>query len=226
MVTKESSETEPNRLKVVIVEDNRYMRESWQTIIDFERDMKVSAAFPSCEAALRSREIAEADVIIMDIELPGMSGIEGVKEIKRRHPQSTIIMATVFEDDKNVFQSLQGGAMGYLTKKVSTSELLDAIRTAHNGGSPMSPAIARKVIGSLQSQAAKKNPESILSDREREVLEYLADGKSYAAIAKTMFLSVDGVGYHIRNIYEKLQVNSRAEAVSVGLRKRLIRLFR
>lgn len=226
MTTKGSSESEQDHLWVVIVEDNRYMRESWQTIIDFERDMQVIAAFPNCEEALSSAEIADADVIIMDIELPGMSGIEGVKEIRRRFPQSTIIMATVYEDDNNVFQSLQSGAIGYLTKKVSTSELLDAIRTAHNGGSPMSPAIARKVIRSLQSPAAKKDPQSILSDREREVLEYLADGKSYAAIAKAMFLSVDGVGYHIRNIYEKLQVNSRAEAVSVGLRKRLIRLFR
>jgi DNA-binding NarL/FixJ family response regulator len=223
---KGSSEIEQDRLKVVIVEDNRFMRESWQTIIDFEHDMKVIAAFPNCEEALRSANIADADVIIMDIELPGMSGIEGVKEIRRRFPQSTIVMATVYEDDNNVFQSLQSGAIGYLTKKVSTSQLLDAIRTAHNGGSPMSPAIARKVIRSLQSPAAKKEPQSLLSDRERDVLEYLADGKSYAAIAKAMFLSVDGVGYHIRNIYEKLQVNSRAEAVSVGLRKRLIRLFR
>lgn len=211
---------------MVIVEDNRYMRESWQTIIDFEHDMKVIAAFPNCEEALMSAAIGDADTIIMDIELPGMSGIEGVKEIMRRFPQSMIIMATVYEDDNNVFQSLQSGAIGYLTKKVSTSELLEAIRTAQNGGSPMSPAIARKVIKSLQSPAAKRDPQSILSDREREVLEYLADGKSYAAIAKAMSLSVDGVGYHIRNIYEKLQVNSRAEAVSVGLRKRLIRLFR
>jgi DNA-binding NarL/FixJ family response regulator len=223
---KGSSESDQDRLLVVIVEDNRFMRESWQTIIDFEHDMKVIAAFPNCEEALASATIADADVIIMDIELPGMSGIDGVKEIRRRFPQTTIIMATVYEDDNNVFQSLQNGAIGYLTKKVSTIELLDAIRTAHNGGSPMSPAIARKVIRSLQSPAAKKDPQSILSDREREVLEYLADGKSYAAIAKAMFLSVDGVGYHIRNIYEKLQVNSRAEAVSVGLRKRLIRLFR
>ncbi len=135
-------------------------------------------------------------------------------------------MATVYEDDNNVFQSLQSGAIGYLTKKVSTSELLDAIRTAHNGGSPMSPAIARKVIRSLQSPEVKKDLQSILSDREARCSKYLADGKWYAAIAKAMFLSVDGVGYHIRNIYEKLQVNSRAEAVSIGLRKRLIRLFR
>lgn len=226
MTIKGSSESDQDRLLVVIVEDNRYMRESWQTIIDFEHDMKVIAAFPNCEEALASATIADADVIIMDIELPGMSGIDGVKEIRRRFPQTTIIMATVYEDDNNVFQSLQSGAIGYLTKKVSTSELLDAIRTAHNGGSPMSPAIARKVIRSLQTPTAKKDPQSILSERERDVLEYLADGKSYAAIAKAMFLSVDGVGYHIRNIYEKLQVNSRAEAVSVGLRKRLIRLFR
>ena len=226
MTTREPLEPEQDRLKVVIVEDNRYMRESWQTIIDFEHDMRVTAVFSNCEEALASQALAEVDVIIMDIGLPGMSGIEGVKVIRRRFPGSTIIMATVFEDDRNVFQSLQSGAIGYLTKKVSTSELLAAIRTAHDGGSPMSPAIARKVIGSLQSPAARKDPQSVLTDREREVLEYLADGKSYAAIAKAMFLSVDGVGYHIRNIYEKLHVNTRAEAVSVGLRERLIRLFR
>jgi DNA-binding NarL/FixJ family response regulator len=221
-----SSHTEPDRLSVVIVEDNRFMRESWQTIIDFERDMRVLAAFSTCEEALQSNALGEADVIIMDIELPGISGIEGVREIKRSHPRSTIIMATVFEDDKNVFESLQYGAIGYLSKKISTSELLDAIRSAYSGGSPMSPAIARKVIESLQSSTVKKDPQSVLSEREREVLEHLADGKSYAAIAKAMFLSVDGVGYHIRNIYQKLQVNSRSEAVRQGLKQRLIRLFR
>ncbi len=211
---------------MVIVEDNRYMRESWQTIIDFEHDMRVGAVFSSCEEALQWPGLSDVDVIIMDIGLPGMSGIEGVKEIKNRFPQAVIVMATVFEDDRNVFQSLQAGAIGYLTKKVSTSELLTAIRTAHNGGSPMSPAIARKVIRSLQSPPSRKDSGSLLTDREREVLEYLADGKSYAAIAKAMFLSVDGVGYHIRNIYEKLHVKSRAEAVSAGLRQRLIRFFR
>jgi DNA-binding NarL/FixJ family response regulator len=218
--------SESTPLQIVIVEDNRFMREGWKTIIDFERDMHVLAAFGSCEEALQSKQLGDADVVIMDIELPGMSGIEGVKEIKRRHPRSVIIMATVFEDDKNVFESLQNGAIGYLSKNVSTSELLEAIRTAHNGGSPMSPAIARKVIESLQTASVKKDPQSLLTDREREVLEHLADGKSYSAIAKAMFLSVDGVGYHIRHIYEKLQVNSRSAAVREGLRRRLIRLFR
>ena len=112
MTIKGSSESDQDRLLVVIVEDNRYMRESWQTIIDFEHDMKVIAAFPNCEEALASATIADADVIIMDIELPGMSGIDGVKEIRRRFPQTTIIMATVYEDDNNVFQSLQSGAIG------------------------------------------------------------------------------------------------------------------
>ncbi len=225
-MSADKPQTESTQLNVVIVEDNRYMRESWQTIINFERDMRVLEAFPTCEAALQSHMLEEADVVIMDIDLPGMSGIEGVREIRQRFPKKTIIMATVFEDDQHVFSALQNGAVGYLSKKISTSELLEAIRTAHNGGSPMSPAIARKVIESLQFHTASKNPESILNDRERDVLEHLADGKSYSAIAKATFLSVDGVGYHIRNIYEKLQVNSRAEAVSVGLKKRLIRLFR
>jgi DNA-binding NarL/FixJ family response regulator len=220
------NQTTSEHLSVVIVEDNRFMRESWQTIINFERDMRVLGAFSSCEEVLQSENLADADVIIMDIELPGMSGREGVREIKRRYPGIMIVMATVFEDDKNVFESLQNGAIGYLSKNVSTSELLAAIRSAHNGGSPMSPAIARRVIESLQSGSVKKDLQSVLTDREREVLEHLADGKSYAAIARAMFLSVDGVGYHIRNVYQKLQVNSRSEAVREGLRMRLIRLFR
>ncbi|MDZ7714976.1 MAG: response regulator transcription factor [Balneolaceae bacterium] len=207
-------------IKIIIVEDNRYMREGWSAILDFEDDFVVLNTFESCEDAFDSDEISKADLILMDIELPGMSGIEGVVHLQKEYPDINVIMATVFDDDKHVFDALCAGAVGYLMKKVSPEELQQAIRDAHEGGSPMTPNIARKVIKTFHHPTV--NEEEQLSEREQEILEQLATGKSYAAIAKTIFLSVDGVRYHIRNIYRKLQVNSRSEAVSKGISRRLI----
>jgi DNA-binding NarL/FixJ family response regulator len=215
------SETVNELIKIVIIEDNRYMREGWTTILDFESDFVVLEAFESCEDAFDSDLISKANIVLMDIELPGMSGIEGVKFLQKKHPDLAIIMATVFDDDKNVFDALCAGAVGYLMKKVSPEELKQAIRDANEGGSPMTPNIARKVIRTFHYPNPKDDEEQ-LNERELEILEQLAKGKSYAAIGKTVFLSVDGVRYHIRNIYRKLQVNSRSEAVSKGYSRRLI----
>lgn len=215
------SDTAKDLIKIVIIEDNRYMREGWMTILDFEADFLVLDTFESCEDAFESDLMSQADIALMDIELPGMSGIEGVEYLRDEHPDLAVIMATVFDDDKNVFDALCAGAVGYLMKKVSPEELKKAIRDAHEGGSPMTPNIARKVITSFHNPASKNN-NTQLNDREIEILEQLAKGKSYAAIGKTVFLSVDGVRYHIRNIYRKLQVNSRSEAVSEGYSRRLI----
>lgn len=197
------------------------MREGWTTILDFESDFVVLEAFESCEDAFDSDLMSKADIVLMDIELPGMSGIEGVNVLQKEHPDLSIIMATVFDDDKNVFDALCAGAVGYLMKKVSPEELKQAIRDANEGGSPMTPNIARKVIRTFHDPNPTDDEEQ-LNERELEILEQLAKGKSYAAIGKTVFLSVDGVRYHIRNIYRKLQVNSRSEAVSKGYTRRLI----
>lgn len=208
-------------IKIVIIEDNRYMREGWTTILDFESDFVVLDAFESCEEAFDTDLLPKTDIVLMDIELPGMSGIEGVKYIQQEHPDLSVIMATVFDDDKNVFDALCAGAVGYLMKKVSPEELKEAIRDARDGGSPMTPNIARKVISTFHQPAPSDDVDQ-LNERELEILEQLAKGKSYAAIGKTVFLSVDGVRYHIRNIYRKLQVHSRSEAVSKGISRRLI----
>lgn len=208
-------------IKIIIIEDNRYMREGWATILDFESDFVVLEAFESCEEAFDSDLLSKANIVLMDIELPGMSGIEGVKHIQKEHPRLAVIMATVFDDDQNVFDALCAGAVGYLMKKVSPEELKQAIRDAEAGGSPMTPNIARKVIQTFHKPVAMDEDKQ-LNDRELEILEQLAKGESYAAIAKTVFLSVDGVRYHIRNIYQKLQVHSRSEAVSKGISRRLI----
>ncbi len=207
-------------IKIIIVEDNRYMREGWKAILDFESDFVVIGTFESCEEAFESDELSKADLIMMDIELPGMSGIEGVEWLQEHHPEINIIMATVFDDDKHVFDALCAGAVGYLMKKTSPEDLKQAIRDAQEGGSPMTPNIARKVISTFHQPTVKE--EEQLNERELEILEQLATGKSYAAIGKAIFLSVDGVRYHIRNIYQKLQVHSRSEAVSKGISRRII----
>ncbi|WP_138429995.1 response regulator transcription factor [Fodinibius saliphilus] len=208
-------------IKIVIVEDNKYMREGWTTILDFAPDLLVLKAFESCEEAFDSDEISKANIVLMDIELPGMSGIEGVKYLQKEYPELIIIMASVFDDDKNVFDALCAGAVGYLMKKVSPEELKKAIRDAYEGGSPMTPNIARKVIKTFHQPSSNDEGEQ-LKERELEILAELAKGKSYAAIGEEIYLSVDGVRYHIRNIYRKLQVNSRSEAVSKGIARRLI----
>ncbi|MGN8224358.1 response regulator transcription factor [Gracilimonas sp. BCB1] len=206
-------------IKVGIVEDNEYMREGWETFIDHERDLTVIGSFGSCEDAFESDAINKVDLMIMDIGLPGMTGIEGVKYMRENHPDVNIIMATVHDDDDHIFDALKAGAVGYLMKKVTPDEMVHAIRDAHEGGSPITPNIARKVIATFQKAA---DLEEELSDREIQILKELATGRSYAAIGKKIFLSVDGVRHHIRNIYQKLEVHSRSEAIAKGITRHII----
>lgn len=208
-------------IKVLIIEDNKYMREGWRTFIDYDKELVVLGSYVSCEDAISSGMVKKANVIIMDIGLPGMSGIEGVKEVKKINSEIQVVMASVHDDNDHIFEAIKAGAVGYLTKKVSPDELVAAVKDAHRGGSPITPNIARKIITSMQTPEEKVD--TSLTDREVEILRELATGKSYAAIGKTIFLSVDGVRHHIRKIYQKLQVSSRTEAVSQGIKKRLIK---
>ena len=216
-----SSNTENKMIRLAIVEDNKYMREGWQTFIELQDDMEVAGSFSDCESAFKSNIWKNVDLVLMDISLPGMSGIEGVAYLKEHYPQIPAVMATVFEDDDHIFNALKAGAVGYLLKKVTPNAMIESIRNAVNGGSPMSPLIARKIISTFHTR--KKN-EVELTDREQQILQELATGLSYEAIGKKIFLSTDGVRHHIRNIYAKLEVNSRAEAVAKGIFKRFINL--
>jgi DNA-binding NarL/FixJ family response regulator len=206
-------------IHIAIIEDNRYVREAWSASLTLNTDVVLVGAYRDCETAFKASEFSEADVVLMDIGLPGMSGIEGAWYVSAHHPLMSVIMCTVYEEDEKIFDALCAGAVGYLLKEIEPEELVRAIRTAVDGGSPMTPRIARKVIAHFQTP---KNPEVELTEREREVLVLLAQGKSYAAIAEQLYLSVDGVGGRIRKIYEKLQAHSRGEAVAKGLAKRLI----
>lgn len=213
----------PTLIRVIIVEDNPYIREGWTTILDSNKKIVVKSSFRSCEEALESEDIAWSDIILLDIQLPGLMGSDGVEKFLEINPKLAIIMITVLEDSEHIFKSLQNGAIGYLIKKVSPDELVQAVKDAYEGGSPMSPAIARKVIASMQLKP-KVQKEYSLTERETEVLSLLGEGNSYASIAEEIHLSVDGVGYHIRNIYRKLQVNSKAEAVAKGISNGLIKI--
>lgn len=217
----EENGQEPKLMRVVIVEDNQYIREGWETILDSDPKIVVKSVFRDCESALESDDIEYCDIILLDIQLPGIMGTEGVEKFLKINPSLAIIMISVMEDSQHIFEALQNGAIGYLIKKVGPDELIQAVKDAYEGGSPMSPIIARKVIASMQTQPKKKEKLD-LTDREQEVLKLLAEGNSYSAIANEIYLSVDGVGYHIRNIYRKLQVNSKAEAVAKGLANGLI----
>jgi len=211
-------------LHVSMIEDNRYFRSGWEALLKSLPGMILVGAYPACEEAFRDAAFRETDICLMDIGLPGMSGIEGVMHIRKEFPEMAVIMCTVRDDDESIFNSLCAGAIGYLLKKTAPEELVAALEDAAQGGSPMSPSIARRVIASFRTQQGQEVPEQDrLTPRELEILQKMALGESYAAIAAELFLSVEGVRYHIRHIYEKLQVHTRAEAIAQGLRDRLIR---
>lgn len=212
-------------IKIMIVEDNRFIRTGWEAVIQANKRFNLVGSFSDCETAFNSDAPQKTDLVLMDIGLPGISGIEGVKYLKEKFPKILIVMCTVHEDNEEIFQAICSGAVGYLTKRTSPDELLKSLIDAYNGGSPMTPSVARKVISSFQNinpdVEAKKIIE--LNEREQQILSLMTQGKSYNAIADEVYLSIDGVYYHIRHIYEKLHVHSRAEAVAEGLKKRIIK---
>jgi DNA-binding NarL/FixJ family response regulator len=207
--------------RIALIEDNRYVREGWKAILESVPHFKITGAYVTCEDAFKTDVLKQTDIMLMDIGLPGMSGIDGVRYVTEHYPSCRVIMCSVYDDDQNVFDAICAGAIGYLLKKTPAEELVKSIRDAYEGGSPMTPNIARKVIASLQ-KAPVKSPLD-LSERELSVLNLLAQGKSYTAIGNELFLSVDGVRYHIRHIYEKLQVRSRGEATAKGLKYGLLK---
>ncbi len=195
-------------IKVAIVDDSSDLREGLQIALKEHADEFICiGAFSDAETAVKNVEALVPDVILMDINLPGISGIEAVKKIKRILPETDIIMLTVFAEDKTVFDSLCAGACGYITKNTTPEQILDAIRDVSKGGSPMSPRIARMVVGSFRNFIV-----SSLTEREQEVLTLLSKGNSYKMVAELLFISHDTVRFHIKNIYKKLEVHSLPEA--------------
>lgn len=211
-------------IDVIIVEDNDIIREGFSMLINGTEGYSCIGAYSNCEDFLDELDDKPVDVVLMDIGLPGMNGIEGLKKAKEKRSDIDILMLTIYEDSNMVFEALCAGACGYLVKKTPPSKLLDAIKEVYNGGSPMSSQIARKVIGVFQQNKnfAFGNEKFGLSGRELEVLNLLSNGNNYQDIADKLFISVDTVRHHIRNIYKKLHVHSQSEAVAKAIRKGLI----
>jgi DNA-binding NarL/FixJ family response regulator len=201
-------------INVLIVEDDPEIRDWMQSVLKQADGINCLLAFPDAESCLKLYEKNNPDVVIMDIHLPGMNGIECIKKIKPLKPRVQFIMFTVFEDDENVFESLCAGASGYILKNATPEKLVEAIKELYAGGSPMSSSIARRVISSFQKPDSNQSQYNKLTPREKELLDLLSKGYRYKEIAERMFISVETVRTHIRNIYEKLQVQSRTEALN------------
>ncbi|MTI23201.1 response regulator transcription factor [Fulvivirga sp. RKSG066] len=205
------------RSRVVIVEDNDAVREGFSLIINSVSKYYVVNGYDNAEDAIKNLKKDKPEIILMDLELPGMNGIDAIAAIKKMNPNIDLIVNTIYENSELVFQALCAGAAGYITKNTSHSELLDAIDEVINGGAPMSSKIAKMVVSSFQ-----KNPNSPLSNRETEVLELLSQGKSYSMIAQELFITKETAKSHIKNIYSKLQVNSKSEAIAKATKEKLI----
>jgi DNA-binding NarL/FixJ family response regulator len=205
---------------VAIIEDDASIREGISIYIDSTPGYSCNQVFESCEEALEKIKAPLPDVLLMDISLTGMSGIEGVKRFREKYADAIIIMLTVYEDDKKIFESLRAGASGYLLKRTPLKEIITAINDVLAGGAPMSPAIAKKVLNYF-SASESKTEDYKLTPREQDILKQLVFGSSYKMVAKELEISLDTVRSHIKKIYEKLQVHSKSEAVAKALRSKL-----
>jgi DNA-binding NarL/FixJ family response regulator len=220
-------------LRLVIFDDNHDFRESLLHLFRFTPDVEVAGAFADCTGIEGIIKRLEPKVVLMDIDMPGMNGIEATAVVKAVSPGIQVVMLTVSEEEERIFQALRNGATGYMLKKSGPDELVEGVRLVCKGGSPMSPAIARKVLqffhinqnGQANSNALVKPSETEdslttgLTPREQEILEALVDGLSYKMIAAKHYISTDTVKNHIQGIYRKLHVNSKGEAISLALKK-------
>jgi DNA-binding NarL/FixJ family response regulator len=210
--------------QLLIFEDNTRLRQSLEMLLNDEVNFIVVGAFPDCMHAVEKVESSGADLVVMDIDMPGMNGIEGVRHIKQQFPHVKVVMHTVFDDDNRIFDSICAGADGYLLKNTSPLHLIQSLVEVMQGGAPMSPFVAQKVFQHFRKQNLPVTDPFNLSDREKEILEMLVQGNSYKMIAAKCNIVIDTVKKHLRNIYNKLHVNCGTEAVAKALRHKIIKI--
>ncbi|MCG9900511.1 MAG: response regulator transcription factor [Hydrotalea sp.] len=209
-------------IKILIYEDNSQLREGLTMLIDGSDGFSVVAAFKNCTNIVEEVAAFNPDIILMDIDMPITNGIEGLKQIRKVNTEVKILMLTVFDDNKNVFEAIKNGANGYILKKTQPSKLLEYISEAASGGAPMTSSVASQVLKMFSSLNTSKGEDYNLSDREKEVLQFLVDGYSYKMIAAEMYIAIDTVRSHIKKIYEKLHVNSKSEAVAKAFKDKIL----
>jgi DNA-binding NarL/FixJ family response regulator len=209
-------------ITVVIVEDRVEIREGLAQLIDGAEGFRCGATFGSMEDALQPIGRNLPDVVLNDIGLPGMNGIEGIRLLRARHPALPILMLTIYDDDERIFEAICAGASGYLLKSMPAARLLDSLREVVGGGSPMSPQVARRVMVAFRETRAANRVEGALTPHETRVLKLFADGHNYKTAATELAVSVHAISFHLRSIYSKLHVHSKTEAVAKALRTGLV----
>ncbi|MBA3647223.1 MAG: response regulator transcription factor [Chitinophagales bacterium] len=224
-------------IKVALFEDNDRLRKGLQLLIDGSKGFRCVGAFPNCSNLIENIRELNPDVVLMDIQMPGISGIDGVRMIKENFPEIKILMQTIFEEDEKIFASICNGAEGYILKNTPPAlllqslrelydggaEILEAIREIHEGGSPMTPSVANRVLKMVKNKSIELYPDSFdLTRRETEILSGLVKGMSYKMISDACTISMDTVSMHIKNIYRKLQVHSKSEAVVKAIRGKIV----
>ncbi len=209
-------------ITIAIVEDIRDIREGLTTLINFTDGFSCIGSFRSMEEAMPRIKSNVPDVLLSDIGLPGMDGIEGIRRLKVEHPEMTVLMITVFDDDERIFDALCAGATGYLLKRTPPAKLLENIREAVSGGAPMSPEVASRVIKLFRDVRPPERFDHDLTPHETRLLKLLVDGHNYTTAAEELGVSINTIKFHMRHIYEKLQVHSKSEAVSMALRNRIV----
>jgi DNA-binding NarL/FixJ family response regulator len=213
-------------IRVAIFEDSDSVREAISLLVKGTAGLEFAGAFPDCNQIQDDIRLSQPDLVLMDIGMPGLNGVEAVRLIKKNFPQITVVMQTVFENDNTVFEAICAGASGYLLKNTPPGKLMDSIVEAHQGGSPMSPVIARKTLHLFQKflspYAEASQIDYHLTPREKDVLQWMVRGYSYKMIADACKISFETVRGHIRNIYEKLHVASMSEAVAKVIKERLV----
>jgi DNA-binding NarL/FixJ family response regulator len=209
--------------QLVIFEDNARLRQSLEILLNDESNFQVAAAYPDCDKAEKIVEKNNADLVVMDIDMPGIGGVEGVRRIKNSHPEVKVVMHTMFDDDNRIFDSICAGADGYLLKNTSPVQLVSALQEVMSGGAPMSPFVAQKVFQHFR-QVKTDSEQFKLTAREKEILELLVKGNSYKMIAGKSTVSIDTVKKHLQNIYHKLHVSCGTEAVAKAIQHKIVKL--
>lgn len=209
-------------IKLMLYEDNPQLREGLTMLLNGSDGFEVLGAFKNCNNIEDEVQAFDPDVILMDIDMPGTNGIQGLKRMRKMNMKAKVLMLTVFDDNKNVFEAIRSGANGYLLKKTPPAKLIEYINEAHSGGAPMTSSIATQVLRMFTDQNAEQGEDYHLSEREKQVLQLLVNGYSYKMIASEMFISIDTVRSHIKKIYEKLHVNSKSEAVAKAFKDRIV----
>lgn len=211
-----------NYISVTLIEDERDLREGLTVLINGSPGFRCTASFRTMEDALRSIGNGVPDVVLTDIGLPGMSGVEGTRILKERYPKLPIVALTVYDDDEDVFAALCAGASGYLLKNTPPARLLESLKEVASGGAPMSPEVALRVVRLFREFRPPQRAAHNLTPQETELLRFVVDGHSYKTAAFKLDISVSTVSFHLQNIYNKLQVHSKTEAVAKALRERLV----